>query len=75
MTTSCKGRARLAIALLSRWSVPNCSCAALRNKDTVSYAVYRKGKEGKFEKYEQEEETVEYYGGSDACQGDSGGPL
>ncbi len=53
-----------------------CRCAALKNKDTISYVVYKKGgKKGKFEKYEQKEETVEYYGGSDACQGDSGGPL
>lgn len=51
------------------------SCAALKNKDTVSYVVYKKEKKDKFKKYEEKEETVEYYGGSDACQGDSGGPL
>ncbi len=41
----------------------------------MSYVVYKKEKKDKFKKYEEKEETVEYYGGSDACQGDSGGPL
>jgi len=55
-------------------------CAALKNKDVVKYVVFRKKdkkdkEEDEFEEYEKKEESLEYYGGSDACQGDSGGPL
>ena len=49
-------------------------CASVKNQDTLPYVVFQRSSNG-VKEVEQNKETVEYYGGSDACQGDSGGPL
>eukprot|EP00094_Tigriopus_californicus_P005767 TCALIF_05560-PA protein Name:"Similar to ST14 Suppressor of tumorigenicity 14 protein homolog (Bos taurus)" AED:0.11 eAED:0.11 QI:0/1/0.71/1/1/1/7/111/913 len=49
-------------------------CAAAKNVEHVPFVRYRQAEQN-FQKEEQGNMVLKYFGGTDACQGDSGGPL